>query len=190
MTSGIHGIDNRQVIRKTNPLFEQEPLPAVTAIDLIYNVTQGLLDGYGSGIVIAPNYVLTAAHNLYQPSTTSITPIAIRVTTSAVQETLNSRVIGSDPSSGTNVDLATGLNFLANYNIQRRKRNDIALLKTNNNLLDSFDIPGLITFINPQDAISFFIQTAGYPGDNIPGVSSSTHPGISGHTGRQPILLV
>lgn len=63
----VHGTDSRRVINPENvEEFTKFPLKAVTAIDTIiaYSPTNFFAD-YGSGIVIAPNYVLTAAHNVY-----------------------------------------------------------------------------------------------------------------------------
>lgn len=63
--------DTRRVIQPSEPEFDTFPLPAVTAIDTTINLNPdpiGIPDleaGFGSGIVISPNYVLSAAHNFY-----------------------------------------------------------------------------------------------------------------------------
>ena len=88
---GIRQPDQRRVIRPIDNIneFNSFPLTAVTAIDTIVDVPpEQPPNGYGSGIVIAPNYVLTAAHVVYEypplgsPIGTGTTADRVRVTTS------------------------------------------------------------------------------------------------------------
>ena len=55
--------DNRQVVEPTETNLTTFPLLAITAIDTTIQIGRRLDVGYGTGIVISPNYVLTAAHN-------------------------------------------------------------------------------------------------------------------------------
>ena len=91
----VNGNDTREII---DPPFTTFPYPAVAAIDVRYlwqlpNGTIQSRGGNSSGIFITPNHVLTAGHSVY--GRTEGQARAIRVTTSNVQYTLNSRNIGA-----------------------------------------------------------------------------------------------
>jgi V8-like Glu-specific endopeptidase len=86
--------DNRRVIKPFDIDFDRFPLPAVTAIDTTIFFSDGRNPeaGFGSGIVISPNYVLSAAHNFY-PEDIRRNQDEIRVSNSRNQLRLNSREI-------------------------------------------------------------------------------------------------
>jgi Ca2+-binding RTX toxin-like protein len=182
----IGGIDERRVIRPSDPNFTVFPLPAVTAIDTTFPNTPGQSpNGYGSGIVIAPNHVLTAAHVVYDYGLKSNAK-KIRVTTSAnaTETNLIDRIIGNPLDPGPNVNDI----YYPFFPLYNNRKYDIALLETDNVLLPSDEVVGLIAFVDPvdnEDAIKYNtpIQTAGYPGDNIPGLT--TVNGIPNNTGLQ-----
>ena len=188
----VIGVDNRRVIRTSDPLFDQFPLPAVTAIDARYTFKDQENDFYenpreyiGSGIIISPRYVLTAAHLGIDIETGEI-PIGLRVTTSAVQETLSSRNLATSGDLGFNVINRISL---TNFNTTNETKDDIFLLETSNTLLLEQSVVGLLAFVNPQDAKFFTIQSAGYPADNVPETVSVNNSnllnnvGILDHTG-------
>ena len=183
---GIRGEDQRRVIRPIEDIneFNSFPLTAVTTIDAKFPPVPGQSPNvYGSGIVIAPNYVLTAAHVVYEypepgsPIGTGTTADKIRVTTSANATPANLidrriDVVPTDP--GPNVNINSGI-FYPVGNADRRAV-DIALLRTDNKLLDAKDVVGLIAFVDPDRNAGnigsdfkgdYSIQTAGYPGDNV-----------------------
>lgn len=130
---------------------------------------------------------------------------AVRVTLSTKEDNLINRGFQS-PSNGVfgkgfffsdlekdpdaNVDI-NKTNYPDNYrgNIQGSdpSPNDIAVLTTNNPLLPANKVIGLIAFVDPQDAIDKLIETAGYPGDNIPNTIDDrfytfNNPGIPGNS--------
>ena len=183
---GIRGEDQRRVVRPIEDIneFNSFPLTTVTAIDARFPLSPGQSpNGFGSGIVIAPNYVLTAAHVVYEyppigaPIGTGTTADQIRVTTStnATPNNLIDRRIGTvstDPDPNVNVN--NGIFYpVGNAN---RRAVDIALLRTDNKLLDAEDVVGLIAFVDPATSAGnigsdfegdYSIQTAGYPFDNV-----------------------
>lgn len=179
----VDGVDERRVIRPNEPNFTRFPLPAVTTVDTT--------NGFGSGIVIAPNYILTAAHVVYD-YVLKENAEKVRVITSenATPANLISREIDDndiDPTPNVDTDENNSGIFYPFPLFDNRKW-DIALLKTDNILLSVDETVGLIAFVDPEaneDAIrgNFPIQTAGYPGDNISGVT--TENGIDNNTGLQ-----
>lgn len=172
----VIGNDDRQVTNAVNAF----PLSAVTAVDMFYPNIGNFI---GSGIVIAPNHVLTAAHNAYD-TTQNVATNIIRATTSTNlngANGLNSRTIGT---FGDPVNNVTNVNFLKNYNTTESFNDDIALFTTNNTLLPSSSVVGLIAFVDPSESRGYAVNTAGYPGDNV----SSNIPGNSGISGRDLVI--
>jgi uncharacterized protein YegL/V8-like Glu-specific endopeptidase len=162
--------------RITTTAFGTFPFNDVVAIDIQF----GNLDYLGSGIIIAPNYVLTAGHNAANNSLG--TPSSIRTTTSANQPNLFIRSIGGDtrtvtqragdtPDPGANV---TNIFFPKNYVASGRgdDPNDIALFRTSDAPIAAADTIGLLAFVNPETAKGLSIVTAGYPA--APGRSGET----------------
>lgn len=81
----IRGNDERLIIRPNTDGFDTPPLPAVTAVDAIHIINNQLEPTLGSGITIAPDYVLTAAHNIYdKDNLNDEDAIRVRATTSAI----------------------------------------------------------------------------------------------------------
>ena len=192
---GIRGNDQRQIIQPNTSDFNTPPLPAVTAVDAIHIINNQLVPTLGSGIVVAPNYVLTAAHNIYDKDNVNAeNAIRVRATTSADQVSLDSRdiIVSNQPD---NVDANSGVFYLPNfrrpeldYRDTKNLQDDIALLKTNNTLLDDDKVVGLMAFVNPEEAIGKYpIRTAGYPGDNVPDtlpINNPNNPGIPDKDGE------
>ena len=183
--------DQRRIIRPEENDFTRYPLPAVTAIDTTIDDPRPF--GYGTGIVISPNYILTAAHNLFDKSLNKYQS-AIRVSSSGRQNSLVSRRIGEgvgDP--GANVDVTNGLFFPAPEFFDTpissfaEPKHDIALIKVDDNDLISSAPPiGLIAFVDTRNAIGKEIQTAGYPADNVPNtypLNNPSNPGIPDSNG-------
>ncbi|MEM9275573.1 MAG: cadherin-like domain-containing protein [Cyanobacteria bacterium P01_F01_bin.143] len=172
----VHGVDNRRVIKPNEPNFTSFPLPAVTAIDSTINADSNAPFGYGTGVVISPHYVLTAAHNLYDSFYGE--QDKIRISTSGNQINLGSRKIDDpDPNysndPGANVNVSTGLFFPTDYKNKTTAKNDIAFVRVDDNaLISPAPSVGLIAFMNPKTArgskeTPTKIQTAGYPVDNV-----------------------
>jgi hypothetical protein len=162
--------DNREIV--TNG--DEFPYPTVIALDGIeIDKDRRENDFIGSGITIAPMHVLTAAHNAFNVETGKPND-RIRTTTSKKEDSLQARLLSQaylglgDPKA--NVEHRY---FLADYNKTRATKDDIALLKTSNELIAAKDVIGLIAFVDPATAYGLTIDTAGYPGDNydkkIPG---------------------
>ena len=167
--------DTRQVV---NPL-DKFPFPAVVAIDILYPFGNRI----GSGIVISPNHVLSAAHNGYRADINT-DAIGIRATTSGEQIDLNSRAIGTPGDPLVNV---INRDYIANFKQTKKKRDDIVLFETSNTLLSESQVVGLIAFVDPKSAKGLSIETAGYPGDNV---SSNIPPDTnnSGQEGRDLVV--
>ena len=135
--------DERRIIRPNELDFTRLPLPSVTAIDTTLDADQKNPFGYGTGVVINPNYVLTAAHNLYDKSADQFQD-AIRVSSSGEQNTLVDRRIGrGDGDPGANVNVTTGLFFPAPDFFEvdegsfQEPKHDIAFVRVDNNDLIS-----------------------------------------------------
>ncbi len=142
------------------------PFSTVVTVD----ISQSGKDLVGSGITIGPNHVLTVAHNAYDEDAKTSIPIGnLRTTTSANENNLIDRIIGSMDfmgrrGPGPNV---TNINFLANYNNTESRSDDIALFTTIDAPIVAKDVIGLIAFVDPEAAVGYTIDTAGYPLDNV-----------------------
>lgn len=148
------------------------PYSTVAAVDI-----DGA-DLYGSGIIIAPNYVLSAGHNANTTRTKGVDLVTgLRVTVSTELENLNLRIIGDSGDPQPNIDKS--YIFPKNYNKTFSFEDDIALLKADNTLLDANEVIGLLAFVDSRDAKGLTIETAGYPDDNqsIPGNDPLASPG-------------
>ena len=171
--------DRRRIIQPTDDEFTDFPFSAVAAIDTQIGTvdskgnTEVVDDFQGSGIAITRVHFLTAGHVVYDDEAADknkADPIAARVSISAEQKDLNSRIIG-DPAAptdpGANVD-RTDINFLANdFRVTNDDNDDIALLRTQLPIPLGTPVIGLIAFVDPKDAIGFNARTAGYPSDNV-----------------------
>jgi V8-like Glu-specific endopeptidase len=152
--------------------FTTFPLNAVVAVDIYFRLERddstGFLGNFeGSGITIAPNYVLTAGHNVYNGRNKELA-FALRTTTSENQLDLDTR----------NILLSTKPNnvlepyfFPKRYNEfdvfdVARVEADIALLKTEDPLIAAGKTIGLLAFVKPGTAQNSRIVTAGYPSEN------------------------
>jgi V8-like Glu-specific endopeptidase len=146
--------------------FTTFPLNAVVAVDIYdRDVAFGRFDGNfeGSGITIAPNYVLTAAHNAYNQNTKK-SIFALRTTTSVNQLDLDTRNIFR--STNPNVNVSDPYFFPKGYDVSGVSENDIALLKTDSPLIAAGDTIGLLAFVKAETAQNLRIVTAGYPSEN------------------------
>ena len=171
--------DNRRIIHRFDVVEDitKEPLPSITAID---STLDDLPPAFGTGVVISPNYVLTAAHVLYDKSIADPDfNDELRVSSSNQQKELNNREIGANGDPGGNVDTNTEPFLLfrdqfipAPANTPEENNFDIGLIELNNTDLISDAPPiGLIAFVDPltleESSFRFPIQTAGYPVDNV-----------------------
>jgi V8-like Glu-specific endopeptidase len=164
--------------------FTTFPLNAVVAVDSQYIISLAPpippVDEYGSGLIIDPNHVLTAGHNVFHPSF-FISATNTRTTVSPEVIRLRSRMIGvgfGDPIS----NVMANPFFPKDYTNSAISENDIALLRTNNSLISAVDTVGLLAFVNPKNARNLSIVTAGYPTVPPPPAYSGTTLVISpGH---------
>ena len=172
--------DERRIIHRYDVTEDitRKPLSSITALDFRFLSDIESFNSYGTGVVISPNYVLTAAHNLYAKGASSGFQNQIRVTSSNQQKNLNDRQLNAifmDPS--VNVDPSTGL-FLpfenefiaANPSTNEESLFDIGLIELNDSGLISDAPPiGLTAFVVPRTVRQeqLPIQTAGYPVDNV-----------------------
>jgi Ca2+-binding RTX toxin-like protein len=186
----IYQPDQRRVVDPNSTEFSIFPFPAVTAIDtqIIAPSSDEVVtigDFEGSGIAITPNYVLTAAHVVHDETKSKIIARNVRATTSAKQKDLISRTIGTQGDPSPNVSQSQ-IHFLGNdFRQTKAYDDDIALLKTDEPLLlTANQVIGLTAFVNPEDAIGFTAETAGYPGDNV----SQPIFGNSGADGRDLVV--
>ena len=195
----IVGNDQRRIVDRFDVpgQITQAPLPSITAIDTRFDSeTRSTGPGIGTGVVISPNYVLTAAHNLFVKGDIGRYFTEIRVTSSNQQKDLDGRAIGAiNRTDVGNVDLQVdrsvnplddpintvppGLflpfveQFVPSDPASREESQvDIGLIEVNNRGLISDAPPiGLIAFVDPltleDSSFRFPIQTAGYPADNV-----------------------
>ncbi|WP_413167715.1 Calx-beta domain-containing protein [Capilliphycus salinus ALCB114379] len=164
----VIGLDSRQVITT----FGVFPFSTVTTVD----IQTPIGPGYGTGITISPNHIITAGHNVYDTQNNQ-TANQLRTTISVNENALNSRDIGNPNDPPANV---TSVNFLASYRNTEQPEDDIALFTTSDAPLTANNVVGLIAFVNPESAEGLTIDTGGYPGDNV----ESNIPGNSGVRGR------
>ncbi len=144
--------------RAVTTSFNTFPLNAVVAVDSQFPAGNFI----GSGIVIAPNHVLTAGHNAFNTST-GATVSSLRTTISANQPSLNSRSIGATGDPAANV---TNFYFPKNYNTSSVIEDDISLFRTSDAPITAANTVGLLAFVDPNTAQNLTITTAGYPGSN------------------------
>jgi hypothetical protein len=110
--------------------FTTFPLNAVVAVDSQYIISSAPpippVDEYGSGLIIDPNHVLTAGHNVFHPSF-FISATNTRTTVSPEVIRLRSRMIGvgfGDPIS----NVMANPFFPKDYTNSAISENDIACL--------------------------------------------------------------
>lgn len=190
--------DERRIIKPSEQDFTNPPLPSITAIDT--NVENGDENrgGIGTGIVISPNYILTAAHVLYnkfidEPKFVN----KIRVSSSGNQPSLPDRIIGEGDKGNVNAQTGLFLPFdrefrTAPANTNEENRFDIALIEVDDtNLILGASSVGLTAFVAPRTVrdTEFPIQTAGYPADNVPNTYPSGRPNNKGIPDRQGKMI-
>ena len=170
---GVIGSDSRKVITS----FSKFPYSAITILDTKYKGAYSI----GTGITVAPNHILTAAHNTYEKG--------VYTEFDGTRATISSEVNGPNdlegffnPSKGeTNV---TNINYLADFDNTEAPEDDIALLTTSHTPIAAKDAIGIIAFANPETAKGFTIQMAGYASDNV----EADIEGNSGKAGRDLVL--
>ena len=175
--------DNNEVVNK--------PLPSITAIDTRFiGDPQNSLPDFGTGIVISPNFVLTAAHVIYLRAPFNQFQNNIRVSSSNNQKDLNNRAVGiNNIDPGTNVNInSLYIPFFDDYvaaepGTDNENRFDIGLIELNNTDLISDAPPvGLTAFVAPRTVreLGIPIQTAGYAGDNVANSFPTDNPNNNG----------
>lgn len=146
--------------------FNTFPLNAVVAIDSQFAI--GPFSG--TGIIIAPNHVLTAGHNAFKIGNGGIAT-NLRTTTSANQPSLDpQRIIGlpGDPPANV-ININANVYFPKNYDTSNPDNpsdyiaKDISLFRTIDAPITAANTVGLLAFVNPDTAQSLTITTAGYP---------------------------
>jgi|GEM_PF-4021189 len=158
----VGNTDDRTII--TGQALNTDPYDSVVAID--NSAVFGQPPGVGSGIIIAPNYVLTAAHVALN---NGLIPQGLRVTLSEDVATLDSRTVTSISANAHNA-IVTGKStddFLPapSYLPGITDKNDIGLLEIaeNYSIADSSRYMGIVAYVNPLDAVERDVYTAGYP---------------------------
>ncbi len=139
------GNDTRAIIT-TPTIF---PFDTIVGVDSTFPTSPG----YGSGITIAPNHLLTAGHVIFNNGNLS---------------TLTGTVISNSLTTRTAIPNVINQYFPKNFTSPNASSsNDIALLQTSNSPLAASKTIGLIAFVNPTAANGLTINTAGYPGSPL-----------------------
>lgn len=165
------------------------PFSSVVTLDSQFNSNRNS-NVIGSGVMITPNHVLTAAHVVYNPRRFRDNPIptAVRATPSGFQGDLNSRVIGNELDPLANVN---GINYLLDFDqVSGVVRGltpfdrDIALLTTSDNPapLGTEDVMGVVSFVDPQSALGLRVNSAGFPSDGRSIVDNTMMERLNGRT--------
>jgi V8-like Glu-specific endopeptidase len=163
--------------RQASTNFASFPLGAVVAVDSIFqfpvnnipaNTVNNPISIVGTGIMVSPNHVLTAAHTVVNIQTSS--PLSsTRVTTSNLVPTLTNRFGLAAVDPGPNVPLnniylprnATAQSIRSNTQVQ----SDVALLTSTGTLVSAQNAVGIIAFVDVSASVGRAITTAGYPTD-------------------------
>ena len=155
----ILGEDNRSIV--TN--FNVDGIDAVVGVDIPPSVPRGnnseVVTDAATGNLISPYHVLTAGHVLSDVSEAS--NIKVRLGENAASLTSRTRT----PLSSGNFD-ASGTDF--SYPRSSFDGNiggdDLALVTLNEEIGESSQHIGLVTFVDPKDADNLEVTTAGFPG--------------------------
>ncbi|MEM8722934.1 MAG: hypothetical protein AAGE84_27235, partial [Cyanobacteria bacterium P01_G01_bin.39] len=161
----IIGNDNRTLVANENVNLGQ--YDSVVAIDTRVNRLVSDTPATSSGIIIGPNHVLTAGHAIIPPG--AIPAEGIRVTLSQDVPSLAPRTTTPLSNSDDNVELNLSADpssvfpTYPNYNFADPKENDIGLLNVSQTITDKSKYMGIVTFVDPKDAVGYEVFTAGYP---------------------------
>lgn len=158
----IIGQDDRIDIVDVTSL--EDPFYAVVAVDVVQNndfdISEGVDSGKGSGIVISPYHVLTAAHVVGNGQ-------AARITLAKDVPNLLTRTTTQFSLSDANANRSNGgaLGADSRYNGNVKDGYDIGLitLSDNQSIIDPSRSIGLLAFVDPDDAKGYTVTTAGYP---------------------------
>jgi V8-like Glu-specific endopeptidase len=164
--------------RQASTNFALFPLGAVVAVDSIFqfptplgNPPSPLTPVVGTGIMVSPNHILTAAHTVVNINTNALIasrPLSsVRATTSNIQPTLTDRFRLAPVDPGPNVSLNNVFlprNATA-QSIRLNPQSDVALLTSTGTLVSAQNAVGMIAFVDVSASVGRAITTAGYPTD-------------------------
>jgi V8-like Glu-specific endopeptidase len=164
--------------RQASTNFALFPLGAVVAVDSIFqfptppgNPPSPLTPVVGTGIMVSPNHILTAAHTVVNINTNALIasrPLSsVRATTSNIQPTLTDRFRLAPVDPGPNVSLNNVFlprNATA-QSIRSNAQSDVALLTSTGTLVSAQNAVGMIAFVDVSASVGRAITTAGYPTD-------------------------
>ena len=167
----VTGFDDE---RKVITSFGKFPHSAITILD---SYVQGVFS-IGTGILVSPNHILTAAHNTYHKDGYGNGGTQFYISADVNTPKDIGFTLGSDQN--TNEDV----NYLAGYDKGKSQSDDISLLTTTETSITAKDAIGIIAFVNPETAKGFNIKMAGYASDNV----SADIKGNSGKEGRDLVL--
>lgn len=163
--------DERKVITS----FGKFPHSAITILD---SHVQGETS-HGTGIFVAPNHILTAAHNTYHKNGYGKND-GTRFTISADVNTPKDK--GSFFNLGQD-NVEKNINYLANFKTGAFA-DDISLLTTTEAPIAAKNAIGIMAFVNPETAKGFSLKMAGYASDNV----GANIKGNSGKANRDLVL--
>ncbi len=157
----ILGPDNRSLVTD----FSASPFDAIVAVDALYSNLSLL----GSGVLVSPSHVLTAAHVVAE-NANNIAPV-FRVTHSSEVPNLppsefsNGRASRSDvPVDASEFNASRADVTLLDTNwFEGGGPNDLALISLDAPLISPADAVGPIAFEDISDRLGLSISTAGYP---------------------------
>ncbi|MEO0949095.1 MAG: hypothetical protein AAFY11_13305, partial [Cyanobacteria bacterium J06641_5] len=166
----IVGSDDRTLLSAEDlEISEESVLDSVVAVDVLrQSSTDPSLAGVvasGTGVIIGPNQVLTAAHVVARSQNVTNGPDGTAARVVPGQEAvMNPRALGSSAAPATEVNATAGpATFLLPSTTGNDERgDDVALLETEL-FFSQAQQAGLVAFVNPSDVLGLEVTTAGFP---------------------------